>query len=123
MTFGPPDTDWPTLFETSGVPSAQLVLVTVPAAESTVVVPDALQVHVGDVLKFAAHWLTSTFTDGGKIICVQPASVPPSGPACEPPVHAPDWQVAPFVHAKLEPQPPQLLSSACSSTQRPSQAL
>ena len=67
MTLGPPGTDWPTLFETSGVPSAQLVLVTVPAAESTVVVPDALQVHVGDVLKFAAHWVTSTFTDGGKV--------------------------------------------------------
>jgi hypothetical protein len=55
------------LFETSGVPSAQLVLVTVPMAESTVVVPDALQVHVGDVLKLAAHWVTSTFTDGGKV--------------------------------------------------------
>jgi hypothetical protein len=40
---------------------------TVPAAESTVVVPAALQVQVGDVLKFGAHWLTSTFTDGGKV--------------------------------------------------------
>jgi hypothetical protein len=38
-------------------------------------------------------------------------------------VHAPDWQVAPFVHAKLTPQPPQLLFAVCSSTQTPSQAL
>jgi hypothetical protein len=51
------------LFETSTVPSVQLVLVMVPAAESTVVVPAELQFHVGEFAK--VHWVASTFTDGG----------------------------------------------------------
>jgi hypothetical protein len=53
------------------VPSEQLVLVTVPAVESIVVVPAALQFHEGDVAKFAAHCVASTLTDGGKFSGVQ----------------------------------------------------
>jgi hypothetical protein len=44
----------------------QLVLVMVPAVESIVVVPEALQFQVGDVAKFAAHCDASTLTDGGR---------------------------------------------------------
>jgi hypothetical protein len=47
------------------------VLVTVPADESMVVVPAALQFHDGDVAKFADHWVASTLTDGGRLSGVQ----------------------------------------------------
>jgi hypothetical protein len=50
---------------TSSVPSAQLVLTTVPAAESIVVVPAAVQLQFGEVAKFADHCVVSTFTEGG----------------------------------------------------------
>lgn len=50
---------------TSNVPSEQLVLVTVPAEESIVVVPAAVQTHVGDVEKFADHCVVSTLAAGG----------------------------------------------------------
>lgn len=73
MTFGPPEV-WATLLLTSIVPSAQFVLVTVPAVESIVVVPEVLQFHVGDVAK--VHCVASTLTDGGIIVVAQ-AQVPP----------------------------------------------
>jgi hypothetical protein len=76
MTFGPP-VDWTTLVLTSGVPSAQVVSVTVPAVEFMVIVPAALQFHVGDVLKFRAHWVASTLTDGGSSMLVQFTHIAP----------------------------------------------
>src|ERR1700722_13608801 len=110
ITLGPPDSDWVTLLVMSCVPSVQLVLVTVPAFESTVVVPAALQFQVGEVLKFAAHWVASTLTDGGSCTCVHIAQWPL-------------WQADPAAHAKLLPQPPQLPSSFWKSTHAPAQAL
>jgi hypothetical protein len=57
-----------TLFVKSRVPSVQLVLVMLPVpVELMVVVPAALQFHVGDVKKFAAHAEASTLTDGGSV--------------------------------------------------------
>jgi hypothetical protein len=67
MTCGPLPSVCATSAETSSVPSEQLVLVTVPADESTVVVPAALQFHEGDVSKFVDHWVASTLTDGGRL--------------------------------------------------------
>jgi hypothetical protein len=64
MTVGPPATDCVTLLLTSMVPSEQLVLLTVPAAESIVVVPAAVQVQVGDEAN--VHCVASTLTDGGR---------------------------------------------------------
>lgn len=65
----------------------QLVLVMLPVpVELMVVVPAALQFHVGDVKKFAAHADASTLTDGGSTwfvqhvlpTCSQPLAVLPS---------------------------------------------
>jgi hypothetical protein len=110
MTVGPPATDWVTLFVKSRVPSEQLVLVIVPAFESTVVVPAALQFQVGDVLKFAFHWVASTSTDGGIETFEQVTQAPPT-------------HDAPVAQVNAEPQPPQLLLSVCSLTQAPLHAV
>src|SRR5260221_7020573 len=64
MTLGPPPS-WATLLVKSRDPSAQLVLVIVPAAESIVVVPAALQFQAGGMAQVAAHFMASTFTEGG----------------------------------------------------------
>jgi hypothetical protein len=58
------------------VPSEQLVLVTVPADESIVVVPAALQFHDGDVAKLAVHCAGSTLTAGGRLSGVQVHTFP-----------------------------------------------
>src|SRR4051812_14999747 len=78
-----------TLLVTSGVPSAQLVLVTVPAAVSIVVVPAAVQLQLGAVRKLAFHCIGSTASDGGTrwFVHIGAASVAASttiGPASEP---------------------------------------
>jgi hypothetical protein len=65
MTFGPPAAVWATLLVKSRVPRVQLVLEMVPALESIVVVPAALQFHVGDDLKLVCHGVGSTSTAGG----------------------------------------------------------
>jgi len=65
MTCGPLESICVTLFVKSSEPSVQLVLVMVPAVESTVVVPAAVQFQVGEVWKFVAHCAEFTFTDGG----------------------------------------------------------
>jgi hypothetical protein len=96
MTVSPPVTDCATLFVKSSVPSAQLVLLMVPAFESIVVVPAALQSHVGELLKLVAHCVASTSTEGGSSTCVQLT-------------HVPFWHVSEPGHAV--PQPPQLLVS------------
>lgn len=70
MTVEPPPV-CATSLVTSSVPRLQLVLVTVPRLESTVVVPEASQFHAGDVLKFTSHWLASTLTEGGMATLVQ----------------------------------------------------
>src|SRR5438477_9053096 len=95
MTLGPPDGTCATLFvESSVADPPQLSPETVPAAESMVVVPAALQFQTGDVLKFAAHGVASTLIEGGNVIGVQlsdPPSDPPSlasppSPLASPPV-------------------------------------
>lgn len=58
------------------MPSVQLVLETVPAVESMVVVPEALQFHAGDVAKFAVHCVASTLTDGGRTSGVHVHTLP-----------------------------------------------
>ena len=107
MTFGPPPVVCATLLETSRVQRLQLVLVTVPAVVSMVVVPAALQFQVGELKKFADHWLASTFTEGGRVwlvqqvlpTCSQPLAVLPSQlekPELQVPMaQAPRVQVAP----------------------------
>jgi hypothetical protein len=60
----------------SGAPSVQLVLVIVPALESIVVVPAALQFQTGDVLKLAAHCEGFTLTAGGSATFVQLMHMP-----------------------------------------------
>ncbi len=77
MTVGPPATVWVTLFVKSSVPSVQVVLVMVPAVESIVVVPAALQVQIGAVLKLMAHCEGSTSTAGGSATFVQLTQAPP----------------------------------------------
>jgi hypothetical protein len=67
MTCEPVPSLCATSAEISSVPSEQLVLVIVPAVESTVVVPAALQFQDGEVAKFAVHCAASTLTDGGKL--------------------------------------------------------
>jgi hypothetical protein len=106
MTDGPPDTDCVTLLVRSTVPRVQLVLVTVPAFESTVVVPVALQFHAGAVLKFVAHWVASTFTEGGSETFEQVT-------------HAPAMQWALDAHAWPPPHPPQLALSVWKLTHPP----
>jgi hypothetical protein len=106
MTVGPPVTVCVTLLVKSRVPSVQLVLVIVPAVESMVVVPAALQVQVGDVLKLVAHCDGFTLTAGGSATSVQLTQVP-------------FWQPPPEVHANAAPQPPQLFMSLCSLTHAP----
>jgi hypothetical protein len=66
MTGGPPATVWATSFVRSTRPSEQLVLVTVPAEESTFVVPAELQFQSGEVAKRLAHPVASTLTEGGR---------------------------------------------------------
>jgi hypothetical protein len=110
MTFGPPETVWATLLVKSRVPRVQLVLVMVPALESTVVVPAALQFQVGDVLKLASHGVGSTSTAGGIGICVQG-------------VHVPETHRVPLAHACPAPHPPQLLLSVWKLRHAPEQAL
>jgi hypothetical protein len=53
---------------TSAVPSVQLVELTVPAVESTVVVPAAVQFQFGELAK--VHVEAFTFTDGGSVAAV-----------------------------------------------------
>jgi hypothetical protein len=85
----------------------QLVLVMLPVDELIVVVPAALQFQVGDVKKFAAHWLASTLTDGGSVwfvqqvlpTCSQPFAVLPSQFE-NPELHVPMAQ-APREHVAL----------------------
>src|ERR1019366_2711420 len=110
MTDGPPDTDCATLLVTSTVPSEQLVLVTVPAFESIVVVPDALQFQVGDAANSVAHSVTSTLTDGGRLTGVQDAQDPL-------------WHPRLLMQAKVAPHPPQLFLSVWKSTQAPPQSV
>ena len=90
MTAGPPELVCVTALVKSGAPSAQLVLEMVPALESMVVVPAALQFQVGDMMKFAAHCVTSRLIEGGSSIGVHalpstsaalPASAPPPASA------------------------------------------
>src|SRR5882757_55759 len=114
MTFGPLVSSCATLFVTSSVPSAQLVLVTVPAEESTVVVPAALQFHVGDVWKLVVHCVASTLTDGGNgtPIFSQPFCELPSQSSF-PVVHGvqvPDAHVWLFVQFVVVHVVPQLVS-------------
>lgn len=98
----------------SSVPSVQLVLVTVPAVESMVVVPAALQFHVGDVAKFAAHGVASTLTDGGSEFKVrsQPFCAFPSQSSVPAPhdPHDPPEQVWLVVHVAVVHVVPQLES-------------
>jgi len=116
MTFGPPPI-WATLFVKSSVPSAQLVLVMVPALESIVVVPAALQFQVGEFKKFADHCVASTLTEGGSVWfvqhvapeCSQPlpalpsqSLVPPPQPVQEPPEHV--WLVVQTAVVHVVPQ-------------------
>jgi hypothetical protein len=110
------------LFVKSSVPSAQLVLVIVPAAESMVVVPAALQFHVGDVAKFADHCVASTLTEGGKApppLYSQAFAALPSQSSVPPPhgEHAPLEHVWLVVHATVVHVVPQLASVAMSFSQ------
>jgi hypothetical protein len=109
MTFGPPAV-WATLLVKSRVPRVQLVLEMVPALESIVVVPAALQFHVGDDLKLASHGVGSTSTAGGIGTCVHG-------------VQAPATQRVPLPQANEDPHPPQLLPSVWKLVQPPEQAL
>jgi hypothetical protein len=122
MTFGPDTLTWATLFVKSSVPSVQLVLVIVPADESIVVVPAALQFHVGDVAKFDDHCVASTLTEGGSAppplnshafpALPSQSSVPAPQLAQVPPEHV--WLV---VHAVVVQFVPQLASVAVSFSQ------
>jgi hypothetical protein len=85
VTAGPPPV-CVTPVMTSGVPSAQVVSVTTPVVELIVIVPAALQFHVGDVLNSAAQVDTFTFTDGGSSTDVHA-------------LHMPLTQVFPVAHA------------------------
>jgi hypothetical protein len=77
ITVGPPlARDCVAPLRESWAPSAQLVVVMLPALESMVVVPDALQFQLGDVLKLVFHWLASTLTDGGTETLVQLVHTP-----------------------------------------------
>lgn len=96
------------------VPSAQLVLVTVPALESTVVVPEALQFQIGALAKLPVHWVASTFTEGGRSRPVdsQPFATLPSQ-SSEPllhAAHAPAVQVCDVEQEDVEHVVPQLVS-------------
>jgi hypothetical protein len=110
------------LFVKSSVPRAQLVLVIVPAVESMVVVPAALQFQVGDVAKFADHCVASTLTEGGRalpplysqefVALASQSSVPaPHG------AHAPLAHVWLVVQATVVHVVPQLASVAMSFSQ------
>jgi hypothetical protein len=101
-------TDCVTLLVKSSVPRVQLVLVIEPAVESIVVVPEAVQLQLGEVLKLVFHCVASTFTDGGTATLVQLWQTAAT-------------QVAPPVHAFV--QLPQWLLSVCSFTQAPLQRL
>lgn len=111
MTFGPLESICATSFVKSSVPSVQLVLVMVPALESMVVVPAALQFHAGDVGNFVAQAPGSTLTAGGttRPMVSQPFVDLPSQSSIPAPhvVHALDEQVCPLLHegaAQLAPQ-------------------
>lgn len=119
MTVGPLTSSCATSFVKSSVPSAQLVLVIVPAFESIVVVPAALQFQVGEVAKLADHWVASTFTDGGSRappLNSQAFAALPSQSSVPAPhvVHAPPEHVWLVVHAAVVHDVPQLASVAVS---------
>jgi hypothetical protein len=82
----------------------QLSPLTVPAAESIVVVPDALQFQVGEVLKLLAHCVASTLTEGGTVTWVQ---------------QTPAWHIAPLPQTYAGPQPPHALGLVCSLSHEP----
>ena len=111
MTCGPLVSSWATSLVTSIVPRAQLVLVAVPALESIVVVPAAVQFQVGAVGKLAVHCVASTLTDGGsgEPACSQPfwalpsqSSVPGPQVAQAPPVQV--WLIVQAAVVQLVPQ-------------------
>jgi hypothetical protein len=106
----------------SSVPSVQLVLVMVPAVESMVVVPAALQFQVGDVAKFADHCVASTLTEGGRALPPlnsQAFAALPSQSSVPAPhgAHAPLEHVWLDAHATVVHELPQLASVAMSFSQ------
>jgi hypothetical protein len=114
MTVGPLESSCVTLLVTASVPSAQLVLVTVPAVESMVVVPAAVQLQLGAVAKLPDHCVTSTLTDGGRTFAVASQAFPgfPSQSRVPPPqaAHEPLVQVWDVEQVAVEHVVPQLVS-------------
>lgn len=99
MTLGPPPC-CATLLVKSSVPRLQLVLVIEPdPAELIVVVPAALQFHVGEVRKRADQVLGLTLTAGGKTCAVQQVL-----PVCSQPLLVrPSQSIVPEAHATHAP--------------------